>query len=168
VYKRLVVYLSGAAAGLVADLFGGLMRVQVLGELPGQASALRMLLSGLTKGVVALFVELAVAARQAGVQDTLLAAYQASYPGVMELVERSLPTFPRHAARRGTELQEVEATLADLGLCPVVLPGIRQLILDMARCWPAEGQDQGWSVPEVIRELHARQLLGPRPDAARQ
>jgi 3-hydroxyisobutyrate dehydrogenase-like beta-hydroxyacid dehydrogenase len=157
--SRGVMYLSGAAAGQVAPLFGGVMRVQVLGESPGQASALRMLLSGLTKGVVALFVELAVAARRAGVQDNLLAAYQASYPGVMELVDRSLPTFPRHAARRGTEMQEVEATLADLGLCPTVVPGVRQLIAEMARCWPADGPDKAWSVAEVIETLHARELL---------
>ncbi len=158
--ERGVMYLSGAAAGQVAELFRGAMRVQVLGESPGQASAQRMLLSGLAKGVVALFVEMALAARQAGIQDTLLAAYRASYPGVMELVERSLPTFPRHAARRGTEMQEVEATLADLGLQPAILPGIREVIVQMAQCWPGEGAERAWTVAEIIEELHARQTLG--------
>jgi hypothetical protein len=125
-----------------------------------------MLLSGLSKGVVALFVELALAARQAGVQDTLLTAYQASYPGIMDLVERSLPTFPRHAARRGTEMQEVEATLTDVGLCPTVLPGIRQFIQEMAGCWPQDTQDKAWSVPEVLQELHAHQVLSSPQDTA--
>ena len=53
-----------------------------------------------------------------------LAAYRASYPGIMELVDRTLPTYPRHAARRGQEMAEVEKTLAGLGLCPTVVPGV--------------------------------------------
>src|SRR5438105_2706657 len=81
-------------AGEVAALFEGKMTVRVLGDAPGQASALRMLLSGLTKGVIALFVELALAARQAGILDRTLAAYRASYPGILEVVERTLPTYP--------------------------------------------------------------------------
>jgi hypothetical protein len=127
--------------------------------LPGQASALRMLLSGLTKGVIALFVETALAARQAGVLEKLLANDRANYPGVMEVVERILPTYPRHAARRGQELAEVESTLSDLGLSPTVVPGIRHLIQAMGQCWSAGRQDRDWSVAEVINDLHARRLL---------
>ena len=69
-------YLSGTRAEEVAELFNDKMMVQVLGEVPGQASALRMLLSGLTKGVIALFVEMALAAQRAGILNRTLAAYR--------------------------------------------------------------------------------------------
>src|SRR5262245_25351039 len=95
---RCVLYLSGVRAAQVAELFEEKMCVQVVGDRPGQASALRMLLSGLTKGIIALFVEMAVAGHRAGVLDRLLAASRVSYPGIMEVVDRTLPTYPRHAA----------------------------------------------------------------------
>jgi 3-hydroxyisobutyrate dehydrogenase-like beta-hydroxyacid dehydrogenase len=164
--NRGVLYLSGLRAGAVAALFAGKMQVQVLGGEPGQASALRMLLSGLTKGVIALFVEMALAARQAGILERLLAAYQANYPGVMEIVKRILPTYPLHAARRGHEMAEVEDMLSHLGLCPTVVPGIRQLIADMGECGLADGPKRDWSVTAVIEELHTRRLLSREPDLA--
>jgi 3-hydroxyisobutyrate dehydrogenase-like beta-hydroxyacid dehydrogenase len=157
--SRVVVYVSGPHATQAAALFPAKVRVKILGEVPGQASALRMLLSGLAKGVVALFVEMALAARQAEVLDTLLEAYQTSYPGVLELVDRSLPTFPRHAVRRGKELEEVEATLSDLGLRPVVVAGARQLIQEMGTLWPDDAPDANRSVPEIVNALHELQLL---------
>jgi 3-hydroxyisobutyrate dehydrogenase-like beta-hydroxyacid dehydrogenase len=164
--KGCVLYLSGRLARQVASLFEGKMQVQVLGEEPGQASAIRMLLSGLTKGVVALFIEMALAARQAGVLERLLAAYRTSYPGIMEVVDRSLPTYPLHAARRGQEMTEVEKTLCQLGLCPEIVPGVRQLTAAVGRCWPAGDPDRHWTVSEVIEFLHARRLLRLGPEAA--
>jgi 3-hydroxyisobutyrate dehydrogenase-like beta-hydroxyacid dehydrogenase len=163
-HTRGVLCLSGPRAGEIADLFAGKMPVQVLdGAVPGQASTLRMLVSGLSKGVIALVVEMALAARTAGVLDQLLTAYRASYPGIMELVERSMPTFPRHAARRGQEMAEVEKTLSHLGVCPTVVPGIRQLITAMGECpWPS-GPNRDWSVPEVIDTLFAQRFLRQVP-----
>jgi 3-hydroxyisobutyrate dehydrogenase-like beta-hydroxyacid dehydrogenase len=163
--SRCVLYLSGPLAGSVAALFEGRMQVQVVGEVPGQASALRMLLSGLTKGVTALFVEMALAACQAGVLDRLLAAYQGSYPGVMEVVDRMLPTYPLHAARRGQEMAEVESTLAQLGLHPAVTPGVRRLTEAVGGCGLAGEPARDWSVREVVEELHARRLLRRSADA---
>lgn len=159
---RGVLYLSGSQAQQVAALFHDTMRVQVLGRVPGQASALRMLLSGVSKGVIALFIEMALAARQAGILDTLLSAYRTSYPGIMELVERSLPTFPRHAARRSEEMHEVESTVADLGLRPTVLAGIARLFDGMSHCWPADSSQREWSVAEILESLHDKRMLrGP-------
>jgi 3-hydroxyisobutyrate dehydrogenase-like beta-hydroxyacid dehydrogenase len=158
--SRGVMYLSGALAPRAAALFEGKMRVQVAGEQPGQASTMRMLLSGLAKGIVALFVEMALGARRAGVLEQLKAAYQASYPGVMEFIERSLPTYPRHAVRRSQEMTEVETTLTELGLCLAVTPGVRRLITDMGRLRLDRTPDRTWSVAAVISELHERNLLG--------
>ena len=59
-------FLSGPRAAEVARLFAGTMRVQELGSEPGSASAMKMLLGGLSKGLCALFLELALLAREQG------------------------------------------------------------------------------------------------------
>ena len=58
-------FLSGPRASEVADLFGQHVRVRLLGHEFGRASAMKMLLSGLSKGVCALFAETALTAARA-------------------------------------------------------------------------------------------------------
>jgi len=157
---RGTLYLSGPEAAAAARLFEGALRVRVLGDRPGQASAFKMLISGMAKGVVALFVEMALAARQAGLLDDLLSCYRDAYPSVMALVDRLLPTYPRHAARRGDELGEVEQMLRSLGLRPRVVEGARQLTADVGRL-DLEGhrnrpEGAEWSVLEVLEAIFAR------------
>jgi len=131
--SRGTVYLSGPNAPAVGQLFGQALRVRVLGDQVGKASAFKMMISGMAKGVVALFVEMAVAARQAGLLDDLLACYRDAYPGIMDLVERMLPTYPRHAARRSEELKEVEQTMIALGLQPCMVHGARRITTELSR-----------------------------------
>lgn len=156
---RCVLYLSGPRADEVASLFEGKMRVVVLGDVPGQASALRMLLSGLTKGVIGLFVEMALAARQAGVLERMVAAFRTSYPGIMEVVDRTLPTYPAHVKRRGQELAEVHAMLAQLGLRPSIVPAVEEVTKAMADCFLRPADDRCSSTTEIIDELYARGFL---------
>jgi 3-hydroxyisobutyrate dehydrogenase-like beta-hydroxyacid dehydrogenase len=161
--ERGTVYLSGPAAARVASLLSRCLRVRVLGEVPGTASTFKMLLAGLNKGVVALFLEMALAARQAGLLDVLLACGRESYPGVLDVVERTLPTYPRHAGRRADEMAELERTLQALGLRPALAGGARRLLDEMSRLGLAgarpEGAPETWSVREVVEEAHARGLL---------
>jgi len=119
-------YLSGSAADKVARLFPDALRIDVLeGEEPGAASAMKMLVGGLNKGLVALFLEMSLLAREIGVLDKLLGVYRDCYPGVMEIVDRLLPTYPRHAGRRAEELAELESTMRSFGLVPRVVSGAR-------------------------------------------
>jgi 3-hydroxyisobutyrate dehydrogenase-like beta-hydroxyacid dehydrogenase len=156
--ERGTVYLSGPAAEGVAALLGRSLRVKVLGNEPGAASAFKMLVAGVNKGVVALLLEMCLAARQAGLLDELLACCKASYPGVLEVVERTLPTYPRHAGRRAEEMGELERTLGDLGLRPCLTRGARDLIAELSRLG-LEERPGGWSLREVIEEAHSRGLL---------
>ena len=160
---RGVVYLSGPSAGRVAEVLGRTLRVKVLGGEPGTASALRMLISGMTKGVISLFLEMGLAARRAGLLDEVLACYAEVYPGVMDIVGRILPTYPLHAGRRGDEVRELELMLRSLGMRPCLVSGARELIAEMGRLALAEGHPEkgphDWSVAEVVEELHAHGLL---------
>jgi 3-hydroxyisobutyrate dehydrogenase-like beta-hydroxyacid dehydrogenase len=123
-----VLYLSGAGAGRAATLFEGLLPIRNLGDEPGRASALKMLTGGLNKGLAALFIELALAAERAGLLGELLAAYRDKYPGIMQVVERILPSYVRHGERRAQELDEIASALAGWGVEPDVLAGAARRI----------------------------------------
>lgn len=121
-------FLSGPDAAAVAELFDGVPAIHVLGDEPGRASALKMLLGGMVKGIAALFIEMSAASRNAALLDDFLAQLSDAYPGIMTLIDRTLPTYPRHSARRVEELHELEATLRSLDVKPRVSTAARRTI----------------------------------------
>ena len=133
-------YLSGRRAAEVARPFEGATRVRVLGDEVGRASAMKMLLGGLSKGLCALFVELAVVAEGHGLLEEMLEAARRTYGGVTAVAERMLPTYPRHAGRRYSEMSELEATARGAGLTPHVIDGVVQFHEALAQAMPAGEQ----------------------------
>ena len=158
--ERGTLYLSGRAAPALARLLERALRVRVLGEAIGQASAFKMMISGMAKGVVALFVEMSLTAQRAGMLPELLACYRDAYPEIMALVERMLPTYPRHARRRVEEARQVEQTIRALGVRPWLTGGTREVTEElMSAGFPVEderGLDRAWSVSELIEALAAK------------
>jgi 3-hydroxyisobutyrate dehydrogenase-like beta-hydroxyacid dehydrogenase len=120
-------FLSGDRAGEIARLFDGALRMRVLGRQPGQASAMKMLLGGLSKGICALFLELALLAERREMLPELMNAASEIYPGIAELIERMLPTYARHSARRATEMSELQATALAIGQQPYLIEAIVRL-----------------------------------------
>jgi 3-hydroxyisobutyrate dehydrogenase-like beta-hydroxyacid dehydrogenase len=112
---RTLLLLSGSDAEAAAELFAPAVAVKVIGNKVGQASAAKMAMALLTKALVALFLEMACAAAKGGCLDATLMAMRQIYPGTMEFIERTLPTYPRHASRRVVEMQEAQAWLTELG-----------------------------------------------------
>lgn len=165
-------FLSGRRAGEVARLFEGAARVKVLGAEVGRASAMKMLLGGLSKGLCALFAELAVLAHEQGMLDELLETVGRTYGGVASVAERMLPTYARHAGRRHTEMGELEATARAAGLTPRVVEGVLAFHEALARALPSEdgeatsgGTGEGATTPEpglapLIRMLAERMNSG--------
>ena len=80
-------------------------------------------MAGLNKGLAALFLEMSQVASAANLVDELLEGYRTAYPGVMDVIDRLLPTYPQHAARRAQEMEELEQTIRNLGLRPCVTRG---------------------------------------------
>lgn len=162
------VYLSGERAGEVAAVLEGAVHARVLGARPGRASAMKMLLGGLSKGLCALFAELGVLAERQGMLGDLLEATARTYPGVAAVAERMLPTYPRHAARRHTEMSELEATARGAGMSPEVIAAVCRAHAALAEVFPggtgeSHGQGiQSGDLPAVIRQL----ARAPAPPAA--
>jgi 3-hydroxyisobutyrate dehydrogenase-like beta-hydroxyacid dehydrogenase len=113
------IYVSGAGAGAVAELFAGTaLGVAVLDGGIGAASALKMAYGGWTKGSAALLLAVRALARGEGVEPALLDEWALSQPA---LPDRSL-TAARSAATKGwrwiAEMEEIAATMAANGLPP--------------------------------------------------
>ena len=76
-------YLSGADAPAVAELFaGGALEALVLDGEPTAASALKMAYAGWTKGTAALLLTMREAARAHGVEDALVREWEHSIPSL--------------------------------------------------------------------------------------
>ena len=155
-----VLYLSGARAEELSHQFGSVMRVKVVGDAPGQASALKMVLSGLPKGLIGLFSETMLFAREMRLLDEAMEICEEFYPGVMEVVTRMLPTYPQHAARRSEELQQLEETTLLNGVAPRVIGAVREVTSSLAEVdWPKNTDYHKWAITELIEEIYRDHIL---------
>lgn len=154
-----VLYLSGARAEELSHQFGSIMRVKVVGDEPGQASALKMVLSGLPKGLIGLFSETMLFARKMGLLAEAMEICNEFYPGLMEVVTRMLPTYPQHASRRSQELQELEETMLLNGVVPRVAAAAREVIANLAEVdWPKNAEFHRWALADFIEEIYRDHL----------
>jgi 3-hydroxyisobutyrate dehydrogenase-like beta-hydroxyacid dehydrogenase len=106
-------YLSGAEAGAVVELFsGGALDARVLSADAGAASALKMAYAAWTKGSAALLLASLAAADANGVGDALLAEWRISIPEA----ESRLGSASRSALAKGWrwvgEMEEIAHTFA--------------------------------------------------------
>ena len=155
-----ILYLSGGRAHELADQFRSILRIKVVGNAPGQASALKMVLSGLAKGLMALFAETMLFAREMGQLDEAMEICNEFYPGVVEAVTRMFPTYPQHAARRSEELREMAETMSLNGLTPRVAAAAREVIANLAEVdWPKNTDYHRWAITEIIEEIYRNHLL---------
>ncbi len=110
---------SGAAAERFAELFGPLgMPVEVVGQEPGDAAAIKLLRSVFMKGIAIAAVETLSGAAAAGVEERL----RSDLAEVLgePLLERLLTGSRVHAARRADEMRAAAANLEELGVEPRV------------------------------------------------
>lgn len=111
--------ISGPDAEAAAVALASLdMKPQIAGAEIGQASSIKMIRSVMVKGIEALSAECFLAARRAGVDESVIASLDASYPA-MNWRQRGAYNLERmmvHGARRASEMREVALTIRELGL----------------------------------------------------
>lgn len=120
-------YLSGSSASEVAAMVGTPPRLVLLGDEVGRASLFKMLLGGTSKGTVALMIELSDLASSNGILDEFWTESRRWYPGIMDLYQRLLPTYPQHVGRRIQEMGELELTLSNARREPIMAAAVRNL-----------------------------------------
>ncbi|MGH3201684.1 MAG: DUF1932 domain-containing protein [Streptosporangiaceae bacterium] len=111
-------YLSGARAGEVQRLFaGGAADARVIGGgALFAASAVKMAYASWTKGSAALLLAARALARAEGVEDTLLAEWGISEPGLAGRSERAAGSAGAKGWRWVAEMEEIAAAMAAAGL----------------------------------------------------
>ena len=110
-------YLSGEKAEAVAGELGvPLLEAVVLSGPPTAASAIKMAHAGWTKGSAALLLTMRAAARTLGVEDSLVAEWEQSQPGLVERSNGLAQSTAARAWRWSGEMTEIAVTLADAGL----------------------------------------------------
>ncbi len=115
--------IAGPHAATISPLLRELdMQLTVVGERTGQAAAIKMIRSVMIKGFEALTLECFLAARQAGVLDEVTASLKNNYPGLdwTKMSEYNLERMVSHGERRAAEMEELAATLRELGLDPLM------------------------------------------------
>ncbi|HWE02048.1 MAG TPA: DUF1932 domain-containing protein [Tepidisphaeraceae bacterium] len=146
-------FISGPRCGEISAILGDSLRVSALGSEIGQASAMKMLLSGVSKGLCALFVEIALTADSRGMLPDFLGACSAIYPGVMGIVDRMLPTYAEHANRRVEEMSQVVATMQAAAVEPCVMAAVLQLHERLAGANLSETAETERSARSLIERL---------------
>jgi 3-hydroxyisobutyrate dehydrogenase-like beta-hydroxyacid dehydrogenase len=110
-------YLSGAEAPLVAELFDGTaVEARVLSDQVGTASAMKMAFAAWTKGTAAMILAIRDVARAEGVEEALLAEWRDSIPELPDCLERAGRSAERKGWRWVGEMEEIAATFAAAGL----------------------------------------------------
>jgi len=115
--------LAGPHAQTVAPKLTALgMRFSIAGPEIGAAAAIKMVRSVVVKGIEALTLECFLAAARAGVVEEVAASLKNNYPGLdwAKIIPYNLERMASHGERRAAEMEEVAATLRELGIEPLM------------------------------------------------
>jgi 3-hydroxyisobutyrate dehydrogenase-like beta-hydroxyacid dehydrogenase len=98
------------------------MRGAIAGHEVGQAAGLKMIRSVMIKGIEALTLECFLAASRAGIVDEVAASLKNNYPTLdwNKVIEYNIERMASHGVRRADEMDQVAATLRELGIDPLM------------------------------------------------
>jgi 3-hydroxyisobutyrate dehydrogenase-like beta-hydroxyacid dehydrogenase len=96
------------------------LQTEFAGPQTGAAAAIKMVRSVMIKGIEALTYECFLAAQRAGVVQKVAESLRNNYPTLdwNKIMAYNLERMARHGERRAAEMEEVAATLRELGLDP--------------------------------------------------
>ncbi len=128
--------ISGPHAEEISPLLRELeMQFSVVGPATGSAAAIKMIRSVMIKGIEALTLECFLAASRAGVLEEVTASLKNNYPTLdwTRIADYNLERMASHGERRAAEMEELAATLRELGLDPVMVNSTVQRQREMGR-----------------------------------
>lgn len=111
-------YVSGPDVAPMLALDGKGFQVIRTGENYGEASALKMVYAGLTKGTWTLQTAVLLAAQKLGVIEPLLEEFEGSQAPALKAMRARVPFLPADSARWIGEMEEIAATFASAGVTP--------------------------------------------------
>jgi 3-hydroxyisobutyrate dehydrogenase-like beta-hydroxyacid dehydrogenase len=116
-------FLGGAHAREFAGLLSPYgMKLEVISERIGAASAVKMCRSVVVKGLESLMLECVLGAVPYGADERVFATLDESFPGIdwKKLASYIIGRVVEHGERRAREMEEVAATLRSIGVEPIM------------------------------------------------
>jgi 3-hydroxyisobutyrate dehydrogenase-like beta-hydroxyacid dehydrogenase len=119
---KVLIYVAGPYAQEAARILNQRgMNLQPVGKEPGQASAIKLILSISTKGLEAFLVEMLLAAHHYKVEEPVLSALNQFFVmGLEALINRFVGSDAVHAGRRVKEMESSVRLLKNLGVDPIM------------------------------------------------
>jgi 3-hydroxyisobutyrate dehydrogenase-like beta-hydroxyacid dehydrogenase len=98
------------------------MRGAIASDEIGAAAALKMIRGVMIKGIEALTAECFLAAQRAGIAEGVAASLHNNYPALdwNKVIDYNLERMASHGIRRAEEMEQVAATLTELGIAPLM------------------------------------------------
>jgi 3-hydroxyisobutyrate dehydrogenase-like beta-hydroxyacid dehydrogenase len=152
-------YVSGQGAQDLAQLGSEQLRVHILGERFGDASAVKMCYGAFNKGVQGLLLETLMAAQRLGVYEQLEKQILSSRAEAYNALLEALPLLPPKAYRWVPEMLEIARTFEGVGMTPRIFQGEADMFEMVAatalgRETP-ENRDKSRTGKDVIKQLAA-------------
>src|SRR4051812_1482893 len=156
--SELRLYVSGPEASVLTQINDEILKIRVVGEKIGNASALKMCYGAFTKGALALGVELLLASHKLGVADELAAEFEDTQPEVYKwILGRTIGMAPK-AYRYVPEMLEVATTFEDAGMTRRTMEGAADMFemlakTPLAKETPEESKEKGRTGKEIVKAL---------------
>jgi 3-hydroxyisobutyrate dehydrogenase-like beta-hydroxyacid dehydrogenase len=146
------------------------MNIRIVGDKPGQASAIKLFRSIFMKGLLSLLLELLTATHRYGVDETVLGSIAESLDGVpfRETARLQMTKGVVNAERMAHEMEEVIATLDGMGLHAEMSRAATEKLLWCAGLGLRErfAGELPSTLAEVLQEMET--ILGDAPPEERR
>jgi len=124
---RVPILLGGVHASAFVELLAPYgMRLEVISDQVGAASAVKMFRSIVVKGMEALLFECVLGASRYDADERVFASLAETFPGIDwgKLADYMVGRVVEHGVRRAREMEEVAKTLHDIGVEPIMAEAI--------------------------------------------
>ncbi|MEO7725725.1 MAG: DUF1932 domain-containing protein [Burkholderiales bacterium] len=156
--SELRLYVAGPEAAELTQINDEILKIRVVGEKVGNASALKMCYGAFTKGALALGVELLLASHKLGVAEEVAAEFEDTQPEVYKwILGRTIGMAPK-AYRYVPEMLEVATTFEDAGMTRRMLEGAADMFAMLAKTplakeSPEESKEKGRTGQAIVKAL---------------
>jgi 3-hydroxyisobutyrate dehydrogenase-like beta-hydroxyacid dehydrogenase len=156
--SELRLYVSGPEASVLTQINDEILKIRVVGEKIGNASALKMCYGAFTKGALALGMELLLASHKLGVSEELAAEFEDTQPEVYKwILGRTIGMAPK-AYRYVPEMLEVATTFEDAGMTRRMMEGAADMFEMLAKTplaaeTPEESKERGRTGKQIVQAL---------------
>ncbi|MDB5810808.1 MAG: 6-phosphogluconate dehydrogenase, NAD-binding [Betaproteobacteria bacterium] len=156
--SELRLYVSGPEASVLTQIKDEILKIRVVGEKIGNASALKMCYGAFTKGALALGVELLLASHKLGVAEELAAEFEDTQPEVYKwILGRTVGMAPK-AYRYVPEMLEVATTFEDAGMTRRMMEGAADMFemlakTPLAKETPEESKERARTGKQIVQAL---------------